>query len=103
MDSSDIPMPRTHTGSVAVIHRIDATFRPCFLELLQASGVRVRAQRRGVDPGGLIYPYRAHTAAEAVTGAFPGLSGDIVEKGMVKHTLGTYSTTLLLGGGNIRC
>ena len=25
------------------------------------------------------YPYRAHTAEEAVTGAFPGLSGDIVD------------------------
>ena len=35
-----IAMPRTHTGSVAVIHRVDAiaSFRPCFLELLQASG-----------------------------------------------------------------
>ena len=26
-----------YTGSVAVIHRVDASFRPCFLELLQAS------------------------------------------------------------------
>ena len=33
-----IAMPRTHAGSVAVIHRVDASFRPCFLELLQASG-----------------------------------------------------------------
>ena len=35
---SIIAMPRTHTGSVGVIHRVDASFRPCFLELLQASG-----------------------------------------------------------------
>ena len=35
-----IAMPRTHTGSVAVTHRVDASFRPCFLSycLLQASG-----------------------------------------------------------------
>ena len=33
-----IAMTRTHTGSVAVIHRVDASFRLCFLELLQASG-----------------------------------------------------------------
>ena len=48
------------------------------------------ASREGglVEPIVIIYPYRAHTAAEAVTGAFPGLSGDIVEKSMVKHTLG---------------
>ena len=33
-----IAMPRTHTGSVAVTHRVDASFRPMLFELLQASG-----------------------------------------------------------------
>ena len=47
-----IPMPRTHTGSVAVIHRVDASFRPCFLELLQASGCAHDVSRRYGRCGG---------------------------------------------------
>ena len=61
-------MPRTHTGSVAVIHRVDASFRPCFLELLQASGGARTTSRCGSRRLGIvsIYPYRAHTAEEPV-------------------------------------
>ena len=61
-------MPRTHMGSVAVIHRVDASFRPYFLELLQASGcahyVEVWVQEAWYIV--TIYPYRAHTAEEPV-------------------------------------
>ena len=42
-----------------------------------------------------IYPYRAHTATGPVTGAFPGLSGDIVDP----NTL--TSITIRVGKGFI--
>ena len=41
--------PRTHTGSVAVTHRVDGGFRPCSLELLQASGCAHDVERWGSE------------------------------------------------------
>ena len=65
-----IAMPRTHTGyrkRRRHAHRVDASFRPCFLSYCATPRVRVRARRRGVGPEEAwyrvsIYPYRAHTA-----------------------------------------
>ena len=59
-------MPRTHTRSVAVIHRLDASFRPCFLELLQASGCAHYVEVWVQEAWYSFYPYRAHTAEEPV-------------------------------------
>ena len=60
-------MPRTHTGSVAVTHRVDASFRPCFLSYSKRQGARMTSRcgsrRLGIVS---IYPYRAHTAEEPV-------------------------------------
>ena len=51
------------------MHTARALRRPCFLELLQASGcahdVEMWVQEAVIVS---IYPYRAHTAAEAVGG-----------------------------------
>ena len=46
-------MPRMHTGSVAVTHRVDASFRPCFLSYskLQDYYVKSMCPSRGPDHG----------------------------------------------------
>ena len=55
-------------------HRVDASSRPCFLSYSKRQGARTTS-RCGSRRLGIVstYPYRAHTAAGPVTGAFPGL------------------------------
>ena len=58
----------THTVSVAVIHRVGASFRPCFLELYSKPQGARTTSRCGSRRLGIvsIYPYCAHTAEEPV-------------------------------------
>ena len=76
-----IAMPRTHTGSVAVTHRVDASFRPCFLSYSKRQGARTTSRcgsrRLGIVS---IYPYRAHTAEEPVGDGPRGRCYGLVEK-----------------------
>ena len=84
-----IAMPRTHTGSVAVTHRVDASFKPCFLSYSRRQGARTTSRcgsrRLGIVS---IHPYRAHTAEEPVGDGPRGRCYGPVNPNRVEHDQG---------------